>query len=54
MVTGTVSLQLTDFCDDLFTKLLFAGRYPASAGTLRKTGGVNPGTGKETCYYSTE
>src|SRR5919201_2683483 len=43
-----------DVCDDLFAELLFAGRYAASAGTLRKTGSFNRRTGKETCHHSTE
>jgi hypothetical protein len=36
-----VSGELIDVCDDLFAELLFAGRYAASAWTLRKTGSLN-------------
>src|SRR4029453_3935387 len=49
-----VSGELIDVCDDLFAELLFAGGYAASAWTLRKTGSLNRGTGKETCDHSTE
>ena len=49
-----VSGELIDVCDDLFTELLFAGCYAASAWTLRKTGSLNLGTGKEACNRSTE
>src|SRR5947208_15888891 len=45
----------TDYvCHDLFAEFLFAGRYPISAGTSRKTSGIDRRTAGKTDDHSTE
>src|SRR5437588_1035816 len=41
-------------CHDLFAGFLFAGRYPTSAGTSRKTSGIDRRTAEKTDDHSTE
>src|SRR5712691_5582625 len=43
-----------DVCQHLSTELLFAGGNASSAGTARKTGGLDRGTGQETASHSIE